>query len=299
MSERLVVFDIELLNKDESSVCSIGIVEMVDFKIVSTYYSLIRPWSMVYDRVCYSIHHISVNELKKERTFKEIWPEIRHYFEESIVVAHDINTDMIHLRATMKQQGIEYPHLYMSCTNMLAHLIYPEKEKYNLSELAAMHNVTFKAHHALEDAKMCAYILKKMVEKDGSETLRDLHMKHHMAFGEMKHNYYRNVISAESVVNLERLPDHKNELYHNIVCFTGKLSVPKEELEEKTRQASALPVQQVTTQTNILVVGENGFYKVRYGNKNKKVLKALKLIKQGQDLKIIKENDYLKLLEQQ
>ena len=37
MSERITVFDIELLNQDPTSICAIGIVEMIDKKSVSTY----------------------------------------------------------------------------------------------------------------------------------------------------------------------------------------------------------------------------------------------------------------------
>ena len=34
----------------------------------------------------------------------------------------------------------------------------------------------------------------------------------------------------------------------------------------------------------------------RYGNKNNKVKKALSLMKAGQDLKIISENEYIRLI---
>lgn len=86
-------------------------------------------------------------------------------------------------------------------------------------------------------------------------------------------------------------------LYHQSVCFTGKLSMPKEILEEKTKQVSGLPSHQVSTQTNYLVIGKEGYHKVRFGKENKKVKKALQLMKQGQDLRIVHESEYLKLLE--
>lgn len=298
MVERIVVFDIEILNTDPTSICSIGIVEMIDFQIVSTYYSLIKPRCLKYDPVRYSIHHIKNESLRYERSFKEVWNEIKDYFEDNIIVAHDINVDMMHLRAALKQEGIAYPHLRMSCTNTLAHLLLPQLHKYNLTELTKLYHIEFEAHHALEDAKACALVLKNMVEDEGFDDLTSLHMQYHLAFGEMKHNYYRNMISAETVYHIKQLPKQKqNELYHQVVCFTGKLSIPREILEEKTRQVSALPCSQVTTQTNLLVVGKYGFHEVRYGKKNKKVMKAISLIKQGQDLRIIHENEYVRLLE--
>lgn len=297
MAERIVVFDIEMLNNDPASVCSIGIVEMIDFKIVSEYYSLIKPTCLKFDSIRYNIHHINPDSLRNEKPFKEVWKEIKHYFVDSLIVSHDIIVDMMHLREALKANGITYPNIKMSCTNVLAHLIHPEIKKYNLTELTKIYDFTYTPHHALEDAKACAYILKCMVENEGFHTLNELHMHYHLAFGEMKHNYYRNIVSPETIANFKKLPDIKtNDLYHKSVCFTGKMSTPKDIIIEKTKQVSALPTNQVSTQTSLLVVGKEGYYKVRFGRKNRKVLKALDLIKNGQDLKIIHENEYIKLL---
>ena len=72
--------------------------------------------------------------------------------------------------------------------------------------------------------------------------------------------------------------------------------MPKELLEEKTKDVSALYSHVVNSQTNYLVVGQHDYNKVRYGKENKKIKKALELIRKGQDLKIVHENEYLELL---
>ena len=299
MKERITVFDIEVLNQDPTSVCAIGIVELEDLKIKSTYYSLIRPRNLSYDVYRYKVHQIKSKQLMKERTFKEVWKDIHQYFTNTIVVSHDIQGDMMYLREVMKQNHIPYPHLYMSCTNVLSHLVYPDLQKYNLKELSKMTNFTFKAHHALDDAKACAHILIEMMKKRGVDSIRELHEQFHLEFGEMKDNYYRNIISAEMAPQLLELTHREDAyLYHQSICFTGKLSMPKELIEEKTRAVSALKSHQVSTQTNYLVIRERGYHKVRFGKENKKVKKALQLIHQGQDLKIIHENEYIRLLDQ-
>ena len=58
MSERIVVFDIEILNQDPTSVCAIGIVELIDQKVNSIYYSLIKPKNLSYDVYRYKVHKI-------------------------------------------------------------------------------------------------------------------------------------------------------------------------------------------------------------------------------------------------
>lgn len=297
MSERLVVFDIEVLNQDPTSVCAIGIVELVDLKIKSTYYSLIRPRNLSFDPYRYKVHKIKINQLTKERYFSEVWKDISYYFQNSIVISHDIQGDMMYMREVLKQNHIPYPSLLMSCTNVLAHLVYPAKQKYNLKELSQMNGFEFHAHHALEDAKASAFLLQKMIEEMGFQTLKELHEHFHLEFGEMKENYYRNTIAPESAYLLLDMVQEKDSfLYHQSVCFTGKLDMPKEILEEKTKEASAIYSHQVSSQTNYLVIGKNGYYKVRFGNENKKVKKALQLKSKGQDIHIIHEKEYLKLL---
>lgn len=298
MSEKITVFDIEVLNQDPRSVCAIGIVELRDNKVNSTYYSLIKPDNLSYDVYRYKVHKIKSKSLIKERSFQEVWQDIHHYFEDRIVVSHDIQGDMMYLRTVLKYNHIPYPHLYMSCTNVLAHLVYPDIQKYNLTELTKMTNFEFLPHHALDDAKACAHILLEMMKHRHTDTLTELHNHFHLEFGEMKENYYRNIISAEIAPQLLELTQREDALlYHQSVCFTGKLAMPRELLEEKTRQVSAVSTHQVSTQTNYLVIGQKGYHKVRFGKKNKKVKKALQLMKQGQDLKIVHENEYLKLLE--
>ena len=73
--------------------------------------------------------------------------------------------------------------------------------------------------------------------------------------------------------------------------------MPREVLEEKTKQVSALATQQVSTQTNYLVIGRKGYHKDRFGNEHNKVTKASQLMKQGHQLRLVHENEYLKLLE--
>lgn len=298
MSERITVFDIEVLNQDPASICAIGIVEVVDTEIVSTYYSLIKPKNLSYDSYRYKVHQIKPKSLYKEKTFCEVWQDIKEYFEHTIVVSHDIQGDMMNLRAACKQNKIPYPQLKMSCTNVLAHLVYPQLHKYNLKELSQMIDFEFQAHQALDDALACAQLLIEMMKHENCENILELHQKFHLDFGEMKENYYRNIISAEVAPQLLNMVQREDALlYHQSVCFTGKLSMPKEILEEKTKQVSGLPSHQVSTQTNYLVIGKEGYHKVRFGKENKKVKKALQLMKQGQDLRIVHESEYLKLLE--
>ena len=86
MSEKITVFDIEVLNQDPASVCAIGIVQIQDLQVVSTYYSLIKPKNLSFDPYRFRVHQIRPQSLYKEKTFPEVWKDIHHYFENTIVV---------------------------------------------------------------------------------------------------------------------------------------------------------------------------------------------------------------------
>lgn len=297
MSNKITVFDIEVLNQDPASICAIGIVELKNYQIKSTYYSLIRPKNLSYDMYRYKVHKIRSKTLLKERSFKEVWRDIEHYFHNRIVVSHDIQGDLMHLREALKQYHQPYPHLYMSCTNVLAHLVYPQLKKYKLKEVAALSQFDFQAHHALEDAKACSHILVEMMKYQNVHSIQELHEKFHLEFGEMKDNYYRNIISAEMVPQILNVSYQNSYLFQQSICFTGYLTTPKEVIEERTRQVGAIVSHNVSMQTNYLVIGQIGYYKTRYSKENKKVKKVLSLKKQGQDIHIVHENEYIKLLE--
>ena len=87
MSEKITVFDIEVLNQDPASLCAIGIVEIQNQEVVSTYYALVKPKNLSFDSYRYKIHQIRPQSLYKEKTFVEVWKDIHHYFENTIVVS--------------------------------------------------------------------------------------------------------------------------------------------------------------------------------------------------------------------
>ena len=81
MSEKITVFDIEVLNQDPASLCAIGIVEIQNQEVISTYYALVKPKNLSFDSYRYKIHQIRPQSLYKEKTFVEVWKDIHHYFE--------------------------------------------------------------------------------------------------------------------------------------------------------------------------------------------------------------------------
>lgn len=295
MSETITVFDIEVLNNDPASMCAIGIVVLEGRKVKETYYSLIRPRNLAFDRYRYEVHHIRPNKLTREHSFKTIWSEIHHYFDNAIVVSHDVQNDMAHLRAALTQAKLPYPELRMSCTNVLAHLFEPDLGHYGMGDLCAFYGVTLdNAHNALADAKACAGVLVKMMERYGYDSLDAIHQDKHLAYGIMKDNHYHNII-APDMVSVET-GHWQAPLYQRAFAFAGTMNTDKEAIDAKIRDAHAFMSRNVNSHTDYLVIGKIDYRNVRYNHDNRKVKKALELKKDGQDLHIIHEDEFLHMI---
>ncbi len=289
--ERITVFDVEVLNQDPSSICSIGLVELVDGKMKNTFYSLIQPAILQKDHARYRIHHIGIQDLIGQPTFDEVWAKIEPYFQHHIVVSHDIVVDMNYLMAALNQHHLDYPNCLLSCTNLLAMALYPQRQSYSLTSLAETFDIHFQAHHALEDAICASKILFKMLESEGVSSLYELHKKYHYSFGQMDKHYYHHMPVYKSTEDIGEHP-----LSKETVCLTGTLSVSKEKLEQGMQSKGTHTSRNVSYHTSILVVGKKGYWKNKYGKKNAKVNKARYLQSVGQDIKIIHEHAFVKML---
>ena len=85
-----VAIDFETANSHRDSVCSLGITVVKDNKIVEKRYWLIKPYPFRFDPINISIHGIREADVINEKEFDEVWPEIKPYLENKLVIAHNV-----------------------------------------------------------------------------------------------------------------------------------------------------------------------------------------------------------------
>lgn len=92
-------------------------------------------------------------------------------------------------------------------------------------------------------------------------------------------------------------PDHC--FYGLYFCFTGKLErMTRKEANKAAALVGGIPEKGVTKNTNILVVGEQDWRVVGTDGLSSKMKKAQTLLEKGQDIEIMTENDFIRLLEE-
>lgn len=153
MIKKFVAFDFETANGKNP--CSIGIIEFENGVVVNEYYSLIKPKELVFNSYASRIHGIRVDDVINEREFVDVWREIKHFFNNRIIVAHNYSFDLSVLNHSLDIYNLEKPKFEIYCTLKLSRK-YLKIENYKLNTVAKYFKIEQNDYHnALEDAFVC------------------------------------------------------------------------------------------------------------------------------------------------
>ena len=157
MGQNFLAIDFETANYNGDSACSIGLVKVMNDRIVTQEVFLIRPPTQHF--VFSYLHGISWETVAKAPTFGKLWPKIAHLFDGvEFLAAHNATFDKKVLFACCSRYKVTPPPHPFTCTMKLARnvfSIYPTK----LSDVCRRLKIKLNHHEALSDATACAKIV--------------------------------------------------------------------------------------------------------------------------------------------
>ena len=302
-----VAFDIETATANRSSICQIGITEVIDGVPQEPKSWLIQPEGNLYDSMNIWIHGITPEDTKDSPSFPEVWNEVYQYLKGKIVVAHNTSFDMYALRDAFNNYNMEYPTFDYFCTLRIARYIIKGCYSYSLNVVLDYMNIQFEGHHRADcDSLGCAKLLLKCLEIDGS-TLEDLENKYAFHRGKFDKDLFIPHLALDKydpdssykrfIKNIQvddSTADPSNYFYGKTVCFTGTCQYGvRKELLLKVAQVGGIPTDSVTAKTDILVVGQQDYRVVGEDGMSNKQEKAYKMLKAGKDIEILSETEFL------
>lgn len=304
IKENFVAIDLETATSDRSSICQIGITQVVDGEPLQPKSWLVQPEGNRYDSMNIWIHGITPEDTKECPSFPEVWKEVLPYLQNKTVVAHNTSFDMYALRDAFNKYGIEYPTFDYFCSLRIARCIVKGCYSYSLDVVANHLGLEFGVHHKADsDSLGCALVLLKCLDIDGSK-LSELEEKYNFHRGSFSPNtfvahlkYGKQYNYSSILKNLEEHPelnDEGNYFYGKVVCFTGttKFAVRKEMLQ-MVKNVGGIPMDSVTKDTDVLVVGQQDYRVVGADGMSNKQKKALCLLEKGQTIEILSESEFL------
>lgn len=160
--DNFVAIDVETANGEQTSICSIGAVKVIDGTITDRFYELVRPHPNYYiTRFTKEIHGLSRADTDAAPKFPDVWPRLKTFIDGLPLVAHNKAFDEGCLRATAHYYGISWPYSKFLCTLVAARRSIPRTlcPSFSLPRLADFLEIPFTNHHcAIADAEACAKI---------------------------------------------------------------------------------------------------------------------------------------------
>ncbi|EHK2278650.1 3'-5' exoribonuclease [Clostridium perfringens] len=299
-----VAIDFETANEKRNSACSIGLTVVKDNKIVEEKYFFIKPCEMRFQPMNIWIHGIRPEDVENERTFNEIWEEIKDYIDGNLVIAHNAAFDISVLRKTLDFYDIPYPDFEYACTVVMAKNYYKSLPNHKLGTVSEALGFEFSHHHAGEDARACANILLNICKDLDIESVEELSDKLSIRIGAVYENGYKSSGrkgECKYSSNL-RLKEKKKEGEISLKCknvvFTGPLSsMSRGEAIGNVIRCGGFVSSSVSKKTNYLITGIRDLNKLKENEKSIKLKKAENLIKENFDIKIINEEEFLSIIE--
>lgn len=266
-------------------IIEIGILKIVDNKIVDKYSQLIKPTYEIDSFVTY-LTGITNEMVKGMPSIMDVKNEVLNFIGDDIIIGHNTSFDIRFLNEGFE---IELDNKYMD-TMQFARKLYPELKHHRLSDLTSFLNLHNNEHRALSDCISTKelYDSIKLLMKQKNLAIEDLWYQRNNRKGiDIKE------IKAENVEI-----DEDNFFYNRHVVFTGKLDrmLRKEAMQIIVNLGGILD-NNVTKKTNYLILGDNDYNAILKGEKSSKHLKAEKYKKEGQDIEIIDELTFYDLIE--
>lgn len=300
-----IAIDLETATAARSSICQIGITEVINGVPQSSVSWLVQPERNEYDNINISIHGITPEDTKDSPSFPEVWKEVLPYLQNKIVVAHNTSFDMYALKSAFDKWGIEYPTFDYFCTLRIAKYILKGYYSYSLDVILNHLKIDFGVHHKADsDSLGCALLLLKCLEMDGS-TLEELEAKYKFHRGKFAPDTFLSHLAIEKpygsygdfIKSLQINPntvDEGNYFFGKSVCFTGTCQYGnRKTLLQKVADVGGIPTDSVTSKTDVLVVGQQDYKIVGDSGMSSKQKKALQLLENGKDIEVLSEIEFL------
>ena len=158
-----VAIDFETANPKFTSACSVGAVRVRGGEVDDCFYSLIHPYPNYYLPRFTEIHGLSKSDTEDAPHFDEVWHVLAPFIGGLPLVAHNKAFDATVLHRTLEHYGIAYSNEFYCTCIASRKVLGGVLANHRLNTVAGYYGFQFSHHHALEDARACAFIALRLL----------------------------------------------------------------------------------------------------------------------------------------
>lgn len=288
--------DFETANSFRASVCAVGLTKVRAGQVVAQRIWLMKPLPgyTQFESAHASNHGITAAHVHHMPDWRSIHGPIMTFIGGDALVGHDVSFEQTVIAKVNEASGLPIPAVEFHCTLELArrHLQLPH---YSPSDVVAALDIPAYNHCEFgDDARASALIAIELARRSGSSTMAELWPSSEKPAAKMP-GYY----SAGYTRKLADLP-HANALanpegplFGQTVVFSGDLAaMARVEAQDAAAAKGARILNSVTKKVTLVVGAE-----IDQGTRvSAKVKRAHELAAVGQDIRVIGELDFVRLL---
>ncbi|MEL3960782.1 ATP-dependent DNA helicase DinG [Lysinibacillus endophyticus] len=215
-SQKFAIVDLETTGHSPASgdrMIQIAIVIMKDWCIEKTFTSFIHPGKPI-PIFIQDLTNITDADVANALPFEDHAYEIYELLQDAIFVAHNTDFDLSFLQSEFMRAGLPKWRGKKIDTVELSKILFPTSLSYKLGDLAADLDIPLdNAHRADDDAKACAYLLKKCWEELLSLPLTTVEQLHKKSF-QLKTNISQLLFDALQIKR-KSVEQEKEIIYYN------------------------------------------------------------------------------------
>ncbi len=288
LPQSFVVIDIETTGLDCTldEIIEVSAIKVIDGKKTDSFTSLIKPSFEIPDFI-EKLTGITNEMLLSAPSINEIIPKFYAFIENSILVGHNVTFDINFLYDNIYRLTGKYVSNDYLDTMRMSRRLFPFLQNHKLETISFLFKTNNSpAHRSLLDCEAtldCYNYMEKYIFDLGIDVGKLFTPKH-------------NKLKAIDVVSQNETYDTTHPFFGKVCVFTGALSIPRQQAMQLIANVGGINGDNVTKQTNYLVMGNNDYCPTIKEGKSTKQKKAEALILDGQDLQIITETTFFEML---
>ena len=258
-----------------------------------------------FDSFNVALHGIEPQDVRDAPPWPEVKDELCQFIGERPCVAHYAPFDMGVIRDACDGSRCPWPSLDYACSVSIARQVWPGLPSYSLFLLCGELGIATddgRHHEATFDVRLAAEIVRRALHEKAADCLPTLLSSLYMVFGEIRPDVWRPALLGRP---LQRAADlHANDeadtdspFYGKTVAFTGELAMVRRQAWQLISDLGGQPADGVTKKTDFLVCGYQDLFRLAAGEtKSNKLRHAEQLRAEGQQIEIIGERDFFRML---
>jgi DNA polymerase-3 subunit epsilon len=292
--QNYILIDIETtgLSTEWDEIIEIAALKIKQDKIVDTFSSLVKPQFEI-DEFITELTGISNQDLENAPSLIDVLPLFKDFISSSFLIGYNVNFDINFLYdAFLENMNYKMNNDYIDILR-IARKVLPTLEHHRLDDLISYYSLDERRlHRALNDCEKTFSVFQSLKEEVLSKFASTEDFKkinHSKSYDEIFKS-----LKAETDIF-----DESHPIYNKICVFTGTLEkMSRKEAAQLVTNIGGICKNNITKDTNFLILGNTDYSKNIKGGKSNKQKKAEQLILSGQDLIILPENEFYELINQ-